>query len=143
MVGYNPMYCVILSADVDEHVGRGVVLLSGNDDPIYPYEERVWFADRAWHGGSSGNGPSMQAVLPDDDDGGDDRAVYDASFWIDADPEADAVRVSIGDQQRELPASNGFAVCLLTNVEEPQLQSCKPVVVANRVQGRWVAADSG
>lgn len=134
MTGYNPSYCIILSADINDEVGRGAVLLSGNDDPVYAYEERVYREDGVWHGGGSSNGPSMGTVWTDDYPDG----LCDATFWVDVDPEADGVRVTVADSVRELPSAYGLAVCFVAGVPEDDVVRHRPIVLSYRVRGQWV-----
>ena len=77
------------------------MLLSGNDHPIDPYEERVIRTGGAWHGGNSSNGPMSESVWTEDD--AVDSELYDASFWVDVDSEADAVRVAVAGPSGNCP----------------------------------------
>jgi hypothetical protein len=132
--GYNPTYFTVLSLDIDGARGCGAVLVSGNDDPIYPYEERVCFSDGKWHGGNSGNGPSRGTSWYEDEDG--DKYLWDMTFWLDVPEDADAVRFKIGDQSREVPARAGLAICFVGGV--PGDWDERPTVLAYRRAGVWV-----
>ena len=112
------------------------MLLSGHDDPIYPYEERVFRDGEVWLGGNSSNGPTMESVWTDDD--ADDGDLYDVSFWVDVTPGADAVRVSVDGSIRELPSSHGLAVCFIAGIPEAEVGRHRPTLLARRLGGRWL-----
>lgn len=109
---YDPRFSVLISADINLGCGRGAVLVSGNDSPLYPYEERILKEDQHWTGGNSSNGPFSETVWSMSDSA---EECYDVTFWLDVPAPATGVRVLVDENAREIPCSHGLAIVFLAN----------------------------
>ena len=134
MHGFPPEHCRVLALELDADDGF-VMLDTGPPGSPYLYGGTVKREASGWSSGidSNGGGIGWTSTELDHDIG----VVH---MCGEAPEGADAVRASWRGTTRESPVRNG--IVLLTWWQEKNPQRAYPRVVAYRVGGEWIAAES-
>jgi hypothetical protein len=126
MVGFPPKHCRVIASRV-----RGddayILLETGSSEPPYFYGANCRRENGRWFERGSANGPGWEQT-------GHDPDVGTLSFWGDAPPDADMVRVEFDGRMVEEPVIDRAYLVVWWRVPAPQDW---PRARSFRVAGRW------